>query len=122
MSSAGTPTASSSTGPCRAAPGCLDRARRCALGHARCGGDGQYAARLRHEPGGGAVWDRRTTGGAFTAWDPLDGILATGPEAVAVGTQTYVFALNADGILWYRLWNGASFGAWTSLDGVLGTE
>ncbi len=41
---------------------------------------------------------------------------------MAVGTQTYVFALNADGILWYRLWNGTSFGAWTSLDGVLGTE
>ena len=67
--------------------------------------------------------DRRKPGaGAFAAWDPLDGVLSTGPEAVTVGTQTYVFGLDLDHQLWYRLWNGASFGAWTYLGGVLATE
>ena len=67
--------------------------------------------------------DRRKPGAAaFTAWEALDGVLSTGPEAATVGTETHVFALDLNHGLWYRLWNGASFGAWTYLGGVVGTE
>jgi hypothetical protein len=58
-------------------------------------------------------------GGAWSVWTYLGDGLATGPRAISLGGQVYVFATNTEGHLVYRVWNGVSWTTWGDLGGGL---
>ena len=65
---------------------------------------------LRH-----AAWN----GGAWGAFADRGGILTTGPAALAVGGEVFVFVRGLDLGLWYLRITGGAAGAWTARGGIL---
>jgi FG-GAP repeat len=83
-------------------------------------GDGDLIVAARN--GSGVVFfDRLPSGGAWTGWSSLDGILSGQLELASYGGDVHLFGVNPAGLFWDKLWSRIpnSWGAWTALDGVL---
>ena len=65
------------------------------------------------------VWFRRLSGGIWTDWISLGGVVSAPPAAVAAGSDLYVFAPGSGNDLWYRKLSGGVWGAWTPLGGIV---
>ena len=83
-------------------------------------GDGDLIVAARNSTGL-IFYNRLPSGGSFTGFSSLDGILAGQLELVAYESNVHLFGVNPSGLFWNRVWSAApsSWGAWTSLDGVL---
>ena len=83
-------------------------------------GDGDLIVAARNDTGL-VFFNRLPSGGGWTGFSSLDGILAGQLELVSYGANVHLFGVNPSGLFWDRVWSASSnsWGAWTSLDGVL---
>jgi hypothetical protein len=86
-------------------------------------GDGDLIVAVRNSTGL-IFYNRLVSGGSWTGFSSLDGILSGQLELVTYSGDVHLFGVNPSGLFWDRLWSASSntWGAWTSLDGVLASS
>src|SRR5207253_1503074 len=67
-----------------------------------------------------AVWHKWLTGGVWSKWESLGGVVTagTGPSAASWGaSRLEIFVQGTDKAVWEKTWNGATWSRWTSIGG-----
>jgi uncharacterized protein YvpB len=66
------------------------------------------------------LWHRAFDGTAWSAWEPLGGVLTADPAAIATqGGLIDVFTRGQDHGLWHRAFSGTAWGQWEALGGAI---
>jgi hypothetical protein len=86
-------------------------------------GDGDLIVAARNSTGL-VFFNRLVSGGSWTGWSSLDGVLAGQLELVTYGGDVHLFGVNPAGLFWDKLWSTGpnTWGAWIPLDGVLNSS
>jgi hypothetical protein len=64
------------------------------------------------------LWRRSWDGVRWNPWQPLGGVLTTGPDASScAASKLDVFALGTDNGLWRESWTGSAWTPWQSVGG-----
>ena len=83
-------------------------------------GDGDLIVAVRTSAGV-VFFNRLPSGGSWTGFSALDGIIPGQLELAGYSGNVHLFGVDPSGLVWFRMWSAAAntWGVWTTLNGVI---